>query len=77
MAICHIVRCDADGCKAEAHLEEIFSGYIPTLTTPAPPPSSSYAVPSGWHKIDGHEFCTYGCLAAYADAKSKTLRVGR
>lgn len=61
MAIKHVVVCDY--CDGDDDL-------LLTITPPAPNGglrvALEFAVPGEWHEYDGHHFCSYECVAAYA-----------
>ena len=79
MAILHIVRCDA--CSTEADLIPVYSsssGYTVSASSAAdltylPQTPLRYDVPSGWLQVDGKQFCSWACLAGYADKRMREL----
>lgn len=77
MTILHVVRCDGDECTTEAPLicssgaNYYFHNPNTLGNVPPPLPSASYIVPSEWPQVDGRQFCSYRCLADFADAKAK------
>lgn len=59
--ILHVVRCDE--CRAEKSLNyAIPRAHLNTIETM----TGGYSVPNSYMTVDGHHFCGYACLAAYA-----------
>ena len=78
MAIVHAVRCDGEACSKEAPLLASLTGGLMTVVTSTGSQqmqqalsNPSYSVPVTWHQLDGQQFCSYRCLADYADAKAQ------
>lgn len=63
--ILHIVRCDE--CKAEKGLSYSMPRvHLNTIETM----QGGYAVPEPYMTIDGRHFCSYTCLAQYANKRA-------
>ena len=67
MTVRHVVRCDE--CEVEGDLIQSVSAK--SLTSEGPAAARSYAVPSNWEHFDGWHFCSYACVARYAEAQAK------
>ena len=68
MTVRHVVRCDE--CEVEADL--IHSTATLSLSSAVGTVSSgSYTVPFYWRHLDGWHFCSYPCVARYAEAQAK------
>jgi hypothetical protein len=57
----HIARCDAPGCQSEA----------PLMVTANSRGGTDEVLPYIWQAIGDLTFCSWACVAAYAEARAK------
>jgi hypothetical protein len=67
MATLFVMRCDMADCASEAPLEIPWSEVTHASSGGQIriPPTVQ---PNGWRQADGHDFCSWACLAQYANA---------
>lgn len=72
MAAHHVVRCDRAGCTAEEPLKStnwdevqigMRAGHFPYLRDEHP---------SSWRKAEGRDFCSWECMARWAESMRST-----
>jgi hypothetical protein len=71
MAILHVVRCDGSECGQEAPLTATPAHGGSHISGMPSQVGAVYSVPSEWKQIDNRAFCSFRCLAGYADGKAK------
>ena len=74
----HVARCDGPKCKVEVALIPVFDQNNFVLNSgngqsylPSP---RSYTVPEKWLKAENREFCTWQCMAAFAESMVETCQ---
>lgn len=82
MSIHHVVRCEAEGCRTEAALLSDRSAaeraIVQQSGTTRPPSIVPTTVPGGWIRAQDGDFCSWDCVAAFAEsmkAKGGTTRL--
>lgn len=74
----HVARCDGPKCGIEADLT--VAGTIATgMSVPGMQVSSAraYALPPGWRSLEGATFCSWRCVARYAEGRADHGAPGR